>query len=888
MSRINTQDDRLVRGPDSFQTRTAVDSVRIAPERKDTITQLISSVSQAAGAVAGVVDQQRNNEKSVRDEADRVSYNTLLELGRKAEEDPTLIPEYTKQRNELLNNLPKDSSIFSKVVNLPTKKEYEKAVTDNLTAEHAGVIRKSVLDITANTFDVNTQYPSVDEARQDIFNKTLEAMTPAHKELLDTVPALREDFVRQTYGYADSTYKLGIDARSRQEVEISNNNTRIGVAITLRSGGVDNFDTLVDSLSNKTGEPTDVERTNLFASAGNQIKAELDGNILSVTDAISQSKSLRQVAIDSGDPNLLQMSSQLSSAVVDETAVDAGRKMLLEMEDSISLGRNLDFIQDLANDLALSTYTEATGLPTNPDTDSIHTLSAGTGVDQDLAVALSAQVRSVEANLSRLQVTRDQTEPYDNMSSFTSNRGDTFFSLQGQPSDPVGFSSHLNQITDSENAAEISQMNPRDQIIHTGELDARFAGMNFRHSPDRADFLVDSAQNGGRKGIVYTASAVASLNIKDDEFSYFVSDLPTDQANALRSLRDAARTMSEGGILNLTDDNVDERVTILQNAYSEGLEQANLVLNSLGTVGDSNADTALSKDMDKAVRKSLGFGKNLQFSEDANAFLLEQTSAINLSTIGAELTPSQVADILVRDNMKNNSFYINKETGLLDVSRNNLGAAPEVFGFSTETMDRALSRSPETLWSASKNGALKLIEGVGRLSPDQVATSIIAGGTPETPRNVTRKEGNALTDRVQSMVQIELGVGIPVFDSTVNDVPEAVMPLLLPKINSLLETPLTHQQVIDLFDANETDPAFLRLDIVRGQLKARGKFGGFSRVGEDAINLMEWDSGLYNLVGVKRPTRSGLEVKPEPFSEGPTEDIIRSGNALFPQTDNFN
>jgi len=59
MSRIDTQNDRLVRGPDPFQVRTNIDPVRIAPARKDTIRNLISSVNQAVGAVAKGVDQSK-------------------------------------------------------------------------------------------------------------------------------------------------------------------------------------------------------------------------------------------------------------------------------------------------------------------------------------------------------------------------------------------------------------------------------------------------------------------------------------------------------------------------------------------------------------------------------------------------------------------------------------------------------------------------------------------------------------------------------------------------------------------------------------------------------------------------------------------------------------
>lgn len=63
MSRIDTQQDRLVQGPRSFQFSERISPARITPQRTDTVSKLISSLNTAAGTISKFETEQERKRR---------------------------------------------------------------------------------------------------------------------------------------------------------------------------------------------------------------------------------------------------------------------------------------------------------------------------------------------------------------------------------------------------------------------------------------------------------------------------------------------------------------------------------------------------------------------------------------------------------------------------------------------------------------------------------------------------------------------------------------------------------------------------------------------------------------------------------------------------------
>lgn len=229
MSRINTQDDRLVRGPDAFQVRTNVESVRIAPARKDTIRQLISSVNQAAGAVAGVVEtqnKQRNKiEKEDRAEQFNKAQSDLSLLQDKLTNDPTFdSTEYITAYNSYLNVFGDETTegvtLRTKFASQPEVTSLLKSRDEERDTSIQGAYLLSAEDQVINyDTEENRQRLSLLEspmARDVVFKEMLETyseedlgnLTP---ETLRGIKALAEDAINPSRARHKEQVKAGRD-----------------------------------------------------------------------------------------------------------------------------------------------------------------------------------------------------------------------------------------------------------------------------------------------------------------------------------------------------------------------------------------------------------------------------------------------------------------------------------------------------------------------------------------------------------------------------------------------------------------------------------------------------------------------------------------------------
>lgn len=213
MSRIQTQDDRLVRGPETPEGRTAISPARVTPQRKDGLSRLVASVGQAAGVVAGVVEQRNSQKAKIEREDRNEQFNRakseLSLLQDKLTNDPSFDPnDYITSYNSYLNVFGDETSegvtLRTQFASQPEVTALIKSRETEVESSYQGALLLSAEDQVINyDTEENRQRLSNLEApmaRDVVFNEMLETYSEEElknmsPETLSGIKSLAEDAI---------------------------------------------------------------------------------------------------------------------------------------------------------------------------------------------------------------------------------------------------------------------------------------------------------------------------------------------------------------------------------------------------------------------------------------------------------------------------------------------------------------------------------------------------------------------------------------------------------------------------------------------------------------------------------------------------------------------
>ena len=811
MSRLDTQQDRLTRGPDTGSARTFIaQPARFQADTRNRADQLIKAVGAAGGTVVGAVEEADKKEQKLRDDADRAAFNDVLRLNQEAVDDPTLIPEYAKQRQQLLDSLPPESALLSQAIKLPTTAQHTKAVEDNLTREHAGVIQKSVSDITAQTFDTTTVYSNIHEARQDVFERTLEAMTPEHKALLDSNQALREDFIRQTYGFANSTYKAGIDARSQQELAVSNNNAFQGAAITLGVSGYDQAGDVVSSLSDKTGNTETVVETQLVGTIADRIITYNNNNSITEAEAYQQAQELNEYATSTGNVEAIKVSTALQNELIEDQTVTVSRQMARTTEIALADG-DVSYSQMIAdaNILAVDAWKAITGL--DADTASIKTLSEGSGPSATLAQSFSRSFAVVENNILRLESDNARRSQVNSKSAYAQRRD-----AQGYSSIKAGDAAGLEQAVRNY-GTDPETIDPSMLSFKSGNLDGAAMAGSFSMVDKLSADANEAWVEGDTEAKKWALGNILAYG--PETFTHTLRGMDDEDKYGLMSLRKAASAVDLEAVFKSGDPAlIDETIQSLSAEYTSGRRTAKMLS---GDVGSSPIAATDVEGVTKAYRKNLKVNKEARISDSLTNLIRSTLSQVDLvfsEDMSDKEKYERVSDAITASGK---TIYFDGLANSLNVIDDPARAHP----ISRQVPSKTVANDLRT--------DLGSFQGL-TFEQDQDAISNFFAITGEAT-GITR--GTPLITRV---IADDLNLSLTDGDSMSELAATLTAQVLLQS-----QGPVDVRPYVEMFESSEDDDNHLKLSIgmVGDQpyLIATGVVNGTLRGGDEALLLTEWD-----------------------------------------------
>lgn len=535
MSRISTQDDRLIRGPESFQIRTTVDPVRIAPAREDTISQLIQSVGVAAGAVAGVVEKKKRVEEEQASKLRAKEFNTAVsELTRLEDEwqsDPNNDgKDYLKSLTSYENVFAEDTDEGVKIrrqfsTGPQVKAAEQKQSEDALKARQGGYVRtaKSLTDTyqSVEQIDENSlldfperkakilsemleAYPA--EVREDLSDKTLFAIEEEASKAATFSNALfkeKQDFFQSSVDESRYTDLLvntvNNNAVSVEEVNQLALDTRIQPEVIYNRLADDHIARLELSITSGRAEDTLIQMallSDLVSKLENepQLQAEIQDKIVGATarfasnDAI-QIQQLADTAVEQ------RLSKDETEAVLNNQGID-----LYEQSMGVKVPDGVTRVEDISveNDLQ-QTYRDTVANSVDEGL-TRHTTSGGK-VDTALSVAFNPD-QSSRADV-RSTITLDGAD----RAAYLDTLIEAFPQPDPDDTDALILDDSMRRLSEqakTDNAAYAAlQSSLLSDSIHYGEGLAEFVTPNLEEAT--------LSQEGLRQAIAYTEADLPTV-----------------------------------------------------------------------------------------------------------------------------------------------------------------------------------------------------------------------------------------------------------------------------------------------------------------------------------------------------------------------------------------
>lgn len=696
MSRLDTQSDRLVRGPSGFEQQRSflVQPQRFAAPNQTRVDQIVAGLAQVSGQLVKAQEQKKAKRDRVDLEKDQVLYNQVLEARNKAEGDPERYgPEFARMYDYALSNVntPEAKTQVLRLDGDNTLDQYyanQRAKDDSVALAS---MSNAFIKFDATYDPTNTEYITLnDTERYDrIYNETLsdlEAIDPKIVSRINEDEGFRNAFMKSVKAI-NNKYAASSSQFIANQTDERNSRMRQGTIQQLLSSPdpIAFFDSFAEGLASATLNTVDSERQGLLNGALQSMQVDLARGATDMPETLQLLSKMQTVADTMGT----QGQSAILAAkdkILSEYAQETGRMIFRTQRDSLGEGLAPSEVRAELNNLALAQWENATGLEAPADAD-ISSFDAGVGINLDLAQALNDQYQVSNRELAALENHIASASKVNAKSSYeTAREGQALFQIRGgnvsgvrqslinkgyNPADiPDGLLSYQAGQVDAVSLAQYSNQDRLAQDIHSA-------------------FISDGVE--GRK---WAIGGLLAYN--DATFRSTLRGMDSKATHAMIALREFVEDYSTGEKENTqriedlftsgTPEQIDEFFQEARAAYDSGTRDAEV----LGEVGSTPVDNKLQKQAAESVRRKFKIPADDTFGSSlTNAIALSISRIISTDVDMSEAEKAKA----VRDHLTADGYTIYRDglSGQWEAIKDDSKSHPLSRGVSAEALDYALT-----------------------------------------------------------------------------------------------------------------------------------------------------------------------------------------------------
>jgi len=687
MSRLDTQGDRLVRGPGSFEQQISflVQPQRFAAGNGNNVSQIVAGIAQVAGQVTGIKEQARVKRDRVDAEKDLTIYNQVLEARNKAEGDPEKYgPEFARMYDYALSNVntPEAKTQILRLDGDNTLDQYyanQRAKDDSVALAS---MSNAFIEFDATYDPIDTEYITLnDTERYDrIYNETLsdlEAVDPNIVSRINEDEEFRNVFMKSVKAINNKYAALSSQHIANQTNE-RNNRMRQGTIQQLLSSPdpLAFFDSFAQGLSSATLNTLDAERQNLLNGALQSMQVDLTRGATDMPETLRLLSKMQTVADTMGTDGQAAILAA-KNKILSEYAQETGRMIFRTQRESLGEGLAPSEVRAELNNLALAQWENATGLEAPADAD-ISSFDAGVGINLDLAQALNDQYQVSNRELAALENQIASASKVNASSGYeTAREGQALFQIRGgnvsgvrqslinkgyNPADiPDGLLSYQAGQVDAVSLAQYSNQDRLAQDIHSA-------------------FISDGVE--GRK---WAIGGLLAYN--DATFRSTLRGMDPKATHAMIALREFASGQPVEEIFTSgTPEQIDEFFQEARAAYDSGTRDAE----ALGEVGSTPIDSKLQEQATTQVRNKFNIPDDAPLGSSlTNAIALSSSRIISTDVDMSEAEKAKA----VRDHLTADGYTIYRDglSGQWEAIKDDSKSHPLSRGVSAEALDYALT-----------------------------------------------------------------------------------------------------------------------------------------------------------------------------------------------------
>ena len=810
MSRINTQDDRLVRGLRSFEQQR---SFLAQPRSFQAAGSGLQGLSQALGSAARTIRTAEANVDARRKEkTDLAEYNKLLEARNRANTDPaTYGDEYIEMYQSALEGREDGDPLRTRILNLDADNFVSGRIEDEektLRGQITTAMRKSFIELGATYDSLSDEelleyvnLPDTDRSTR-LYNEYLDSFLENEPEIHDSI--LEHDelelLLKQEVDRRSQSFQAGHNEILNARREIRTQDTIDGI-VTLYETKNTWDETQIQALASRNGVPVETVQSAVLDRTLTSMKTDLEQGRMTLGDASEKFQFLQGKAEEYGrdaEQVLFKAQGEFISLAMQDVTNDSEGKMYSGLEEGLSL----EEIVSNSDTYLLSVLLDVTGVSYGDDV-SILTAEAGIGMPNSILARLRDTHKAVQQEVQAVQRARDSRskvtvgssyeELLDSIAVDSIRRGD-FAGLQ----------------------AVYGGDNPLQTAFNAGRIDAVRVQSTHPTKKGLGNKILESFEEGGDHERAWAISAIMTYN--ERSFLNSLSDLPKEDQIGLLLVHDALQGVDFTSVP-LDDD------TFIQDIQAK-LVQGRTLASDIGVVGSSKVSNIVGP----KTRKALGIGKSDPMSEALSIEILLSSS--KLSDI--ELSEDDRVDRVVKDlKTSGNTIFFNAATGQYDVfyDAGVVKYLPYSEGHSREQILDEFNF--KTTFAGIPVG---LAPGVGE-TEDVVS------------ENIRVFSGN-WTPLLGSTIAEDLGITTT---GPANALLEVAAQLTATKHSGSSEDEVLVEAYKNLFTNEQDSEDFLQLDIGleggRPHLMATGVIAGKPITGQDAIVLAPWEPHWNQSIG---------------------------------------
>lgn len=687
MSRLDTQGDRLVRGPGSFEQQRSflVQPQQFAAGNGNNVSQIVAGIAQVAGQVTGIKEQARVKRDRVDAEKDLAIYNQVLEARNKAEGDPEKYgPEFARMYDYALSNVntPEAKTQILRLDGDNTLDQYyanQRAKDDSVLLAS---MSNAFIEFDATYDPTDTKYITLnDTERYDtIYNETLsdlEAVNPNIVSRINEDEGFRNAFMKSVRAI-NSKYSASSSQHIANQTNERNNRMRQGTVQQLLSSPdpLAFFDSFAQGLSSATLNTLDAERQNLLSGALQSMQVDLARGATDMPETLQLLSKMQTVADTMGTEGQAAILAA-KDKILSEYAQETGRMIFRTQRESLGKGLAPSEVRAELNNLALAQWENATGLEAPADAD-ISSFDAGVGINLDLAQALNDQYQVSNRELTALENQIASASKVNAKSGFEAAReGQALFQIRG------GNVSGVRQILINRG------YNPEDipdglLSYQAGQADM-IALAQYSNQDRLAQDIHSAFISEGVEGRKWAIGGLLAYN--DATFRSTLRGMDPKATHAMIALREFASGQPVEEIFTSgTPEQIDEFFQEARAAYDSGTRDAEV----LGEVGSTPIDSKLQEQATTQVRKKFNIPDDAPLGSSlTNAIALSSSRIISTDVDMSEAEKAKA----VRDHLTADGYTVYRDglSGQWEAIKDDSKSHPLSRGVSAEALDYALT-----------------------------------------------------------------------------------------------------------------------------------------------------------------------------------------------------